>query len=292
MLELADDTLTLRLPELHRDAALHMEFRRTLRSDTPADAARSHDQGRFALRDVDGCVQRRLGRGATPAGVFFPMHQSEAMRFRVATPRGYPFALRVSANGIDAFTGERARNDLLASFANYRVILHTREIGGMRLPTGAVQPFVVRPLVRQATMVEQLTGAAVTSTLHVTLYPMRAARYEALRAAGSLAGAAGARETFGPAAWDQEHRTQFFVHVLNTRQYLEITGRIPPMPAPTAEDYARAGLPWLEQFDLDQRVFAVARRLVSMDEPARTGDRPRAVVSLVHTGAAGRRSYG
>jgi len=289
MLKLANDRLELRFADIHADAVLQVEFRRTLRAAGAESRPAPPDRGRFPLRDVDGHAERVVGSGPMPGGVFFPMHQGESMRIRLHAPAGYPFALQLTAGGVDAFTGRRSSAALLESFENYRVILHTREIAALRQPSGARCPFVVTPLARGPTVEEQLTGAGMGGTLQVTVFAMAAERYEALRACGSLCGAKGARHAFGPAAWDESRRARFFVHALNTRQYLEITGRAPPTPPPTAADYARAGLPWREEFDSDRRVLAAARTLVLMDTPRVTYARRGITAPASHAGIPARR---
>lgn len=279
MLALTADRLELHLPDVHPEALLRVEFRRTLRTDAPLPRDTLPDRGRLPLRDVDGHAERVLGAGGVPPGVFFALHQGEAMRVRLEAPHGYPFALRLTSGGLDAFTGRRAVPVLLDSFENYRVVLHTREIASQHRPGGDGQPFVVPALSRRPTLEEQLTGDRSHATLQLVLYAMRGERFEALRSSGRPAALRGAREAFGPSAWDDAHRAHCFVHALNSRQYVEVTGREPPTLPPTAEDYARAGLPWRDDFDADRRVLAAARRLVLMEDPAPWAGRRAAYTS-------------
>ncbi|MCC6474660.1 MAG: hypothetical protein IT514_13050 [Burkholderiales bacterium] len=267
MLALTDDRLELHLPEAHPEALLRVEFRRTLRTDAPLPRAALPDRGRLPLRDVDGHAERVLGAGGTPPGIFFALHQGEAMRIRLEAPHGYPFALRLIRGGVDAFTGRRAVPGLLDSFENYRVVLHTRELAAQHRAGGG-QPFVVPALSMRPAPAGEHTAERSPAALQLVIYAMRGERFEALRSSGRPAALRAARAAFGPSAWDDAHRAHCFVHALNSRQYVAITGREPPNLPPTAEDYAQAGLPWRDDFDADRRLLATARRLVLTGAPA------------------------
>jgi len=264
MMKLVDDRLECHFPEVHPDARLEIELHRTLRPQS-GRAPASPRLGRYPLRDVDGRAERIRLDGDGPRGVFFCMHQAEAVRVRFAAPRGYPFAVKLTLGTLDVFSGERARGGLAQSFANYRVILHAREIAGRKLADGSLAPLVAASLTRRPSMADQLAGDTEDGRLQIAVYPMIAARYAALSARGSLCGPEGAGRAFGPDAWDHARHAHCFVHLVNSRQYVEITGRTPPCAPPTADDFARAGLPWNDSFEADRNVLATVRRLVLMD---------------------------
>ena len=58
------------------------------------------------------------------------------------------------------------------------------------------------------------------------------------------------------------------MHILNSVQYLEVTGERPPSIPPSAADYARAGLPWFKYYDGDQAVLSELASLAGLDSVA------------------------
>jgi hypothetical protein len=53
-------------------------------------------------------------------------------------------------------------------------------------------------------------------------------------------------------AWDLESATRVTVRLLNTEQHRALTGEEPPPSPVTADEYARAGLPWFDLADQDR----------------------------------------
>jgi hypothetical protein len=49
--------------------------------------------------------------------------------------------------------------------------------------------------------------------------------------------------------WDPDARSRCFVHIADSLAWRAVTGEAPPVPPPTAADYARAGLPWFAWYD-------------------------------------------
>ena len=52
--------------------------------------------------------------------------------------------------------------------------------------------------------------------------------------------------------WQQDRAARAFVHIANAQLFAEITGMAPPPSPITAQDYARAGLPWFDRYDADR----------------------------------------
>lgn len=49
--------------------------------------------------------------------------------------------------------------------------------------------------------------------------------------------------------WDLSHSSRCFVHLTNSLAWRAITGEAPPTIPPTAQQYAKAGLPWFDYYD-------------------------------------------
>ncbi len=60
---------------------------------------------------------------------------------------------------------------------------------------------------------------------------------------------------YGIEAWDQDNGSRCFTHLLNSVQYMAITGKQPPHKPPTATGYTSAGLPWFDYYD-DSKALA------------------------------------
>ena len=57
-------------------------------------------------------------------------------------------------------------------------------------------------------------------------------------------------------AWDQGNPSRCFVSIVNTQQWLTITGEMPPNYPPTAKQYTDYGLPWFEFYRGDAEALA------------------------------------
>jgi len=80
MIELKEDRLTLRFPEVHEAAVLHIDFQRTLRiPDDGKEYPLPAGLGRFPLKSVDDFPTQVPDKWLEHGGVMLPMYQSEAL---------------------------------------------------------------------------------------------------------------------------------------------------------------------------------------------------------------------
>ena len=68
--------------------------------------------------------------------------------------------------------------------------------------------------------------------------------------------------------WDTSTRSRCFVHLLNSLQYLHVTGAEPPTRPPSAREYTEAGLPWFEYYAADRKALNGASKLLGLDSVA------------------------
>ncbi len=273
MIELDRSQLIFRLPEVHPDAVLRIDFQRTLRIP---DDDRVHflppGLGRFPLRHVDDYATKVPASWIEHGGIMLPMYQSEALW--VYFQGEYPFAVKVTTGKIDAVTGEELRPGLIRRPQNYLVIPEQPWLDGYCVERGVIRQFVAMPLGAGYSAEEQVTGRATHGGLQLVAYPMKAEAYERLQTtalkfarsamfmdvaaagyAGDLGLAPGGRmrqEVFHDPHqlldWDQEHSSRCFVHLANSLVWRSITGEAPPTTPPTAAEYAKAGLPWFDYY--------------------------------------------
>ena len=178
MIELQDDKLVFRFPEVHTDAVCRIEFQRTLRiPDDNREYGLPPGLGRFPVRHVDDHRDTSPESWGRHGGVFLPMYQAEAMWLNFDT--AYPMAIKVAAGKIDALTGESWTNELSRRPQNYLTVPNQPWLDGFCVGKGMIRQFVAMPLGQSYTAEEQLTGTAEHGGLQIIAYPMQAVRYEA-----------------------------------------------------------------------------------------------------------------
>ena len=104
-IELRDNQLIFRFPEVHGYAELAIEFQRTLRiPDDNREYFLPPGLGRFPLSRVDDYPDNLPETWSKHGGVFTPMYQAEAMW--ICFHGDYPMAVKIAAGKVNAVTGE------------------------------------------------------------------------------------------------------------------------------------------------------------------------------------------
>ena len=279
MIELENDSLVFRFPEVHEDAVLRLEFERTLRiPDDGHDYPLPPGLGSFPLRHTDDFAENVPESWLQRGGVMLPMYQSEALWLSfmdfMAFDSDYPFAVKVAAGKINAVTGEPWKEKLGRSPQDYVVACCQPWLDGFCVDKGVIRQFVAMPLGSGYSAEEQLTGEAELGGIQILAYPLKAEHYDAPKppAARSLdlgygapgevtchmydMGLAGGGRMHqaiyqDPAPldhWAQEHSSRCFIHLANSLVWRQITGADPPTVPPTAREYTEAGLPWFDYY--------------------------------------------
>lgn len=288
MIELDKDGLRFAFPEVHPQAALSIDFQRTLRiPDDGKHYPLPPGLGRFPLRHVDDFAERVPAAWREHGGVMLPMYQAEALwlNFRGGWVEerqvAYPFAIRVATGKIDAVTGQPWRTGLERDPQNYMVHPGQPWLDGYAVEKGLIRQFVAMPLGAGYSVEEQLTGQAEHGGIQVQVFPMKRVVFERrfpvlpparadrvmsafTRTLGRAPEAAPApamglapggrmkqeiyRDHFDLADWDLGNTSRCFVHLANALVWRAITGENPPTTPPTAAEYTRAGLPWFEYY--------------------------------------------
>ena len=273
---------------MHEDARLEIGFQRTLRiPDDNRAYPLPPGLGPFPLNHVDDYLERLPAEWGRRGGVFLPMYQAEAMWLYFSG--SYPMAVKVAAGKIDALTGEPWTDELSRRPQDYLVVPEQPWLDGFCVEQGLIRQFVAMPLGAGYSAEEQLTGEAQHGGLQIAVYPMQASRYEAMREAyveeplyaampapepelGLAPGGLMRQEVYedphGFDAWDTAVRTRCFVHILNSVQFLGVTGGEPPQEPVSAQDYSAAGLPWFEYYGGDLEALAGATKLAGLDSVA------------------------
>lgn len=301
MIILDDDRLEFRFPEVHVAARCTIEFQRTLRiPDDNRDYPLPPGLGAFPLRHLDDYAARVPESWRRRGGVIAPMHQAEALW--ISFTSDYPFAVKVATGKACAITGDAWADHLNRDPQDYVVLPDQPWLDGYCVEKGIIRQFVAMPLGKGFTVEEQLTGTALHGGVQLVAYPMKARQYEAFQteeAEGAAATAflAPVQDSMGLApggrmrqeisddphgldAWDQRHGSRCFVSLVNSVQWMAITGERPPTEPPTAQVYAKSGLPWFDYYGGDAEAVAgseTLRGLASVSTHAKaTGHAPLA----------------
>ena len=303
MIVLEDNRLEFSFPEVHAEACCAIEFQRTLRiPDDGHDYPLPPGLGSFPLRHLDDYAARLPEAWRERGGVIAPMHQAEAMWVNFHSD--YPFAVKVATGKICAITGDSWVERLNRDPQDYAVLPEQPWLDGYCVEEGVIRQFVAMPLGEGYTVEEQLTGAAVHGGVQLLAYPMKAERYEAVRSnwgalredvlfsaepmvqmSMGMGLAPGGRmeqeiydDPYGLDAWDQRHASRCFVSLLNSVQWMAVTGGRPPSKPPTAQEYAAHDMPWFDYYGGDARAVAgsdTLRKLKSVAQQAKaTGQEP------------------
>jgi len=290
MVELQNDELVFRFPEIHEDAVCKIEFQRTLRvPDDNRDYPLPPGLGTFPMVHVDDHSATVPDAWKEHGGVLLPMYQAEALWLNFSTPTDYPFAVKVATGKINAVTGDTWTNNLHRRPQDYLVLPDQPWLDGYCVEKGLIRQFVAMPLGEGFTAEEQLTGNAEHGGLQIIVYPMKRAHYEKLSARiqmeedhmvcyslepsmglapGGLMRQEIYEDEYGFDSWEQSASSRCFVHILNSKQWNAVTGNEPLTMPPSAQEYTAAGLPWFEYYGESQQAITGSQKLAELDSVA------------------------
>lgn len=177
MLELKNDRLVFRFPEVHPSAVFTVTLQRTLRiPDDGKQYPLPPGLGAFPVRHVDDFASRIPQKWTGRGGVMVPLYQSEAMwlhfdcGFAPEHHTHYPFAVKVATGKCSAVTGKKWSKKLREK--DYLVCPEQPWLDGYVVEDGTVRQFVAAPLGLGVTAEEQLTGKAEFGGLQIEVIPM------------------------------------------------------------------------------------------------------------------------
>ena len=184
MIELNQDELMFRFPNVHPGARLSVNFQRTLRiPDDGRDYPLPPGLGRFSMKHVDDHSDKVSDAWNKRGGVMLPMYQAEALWLSFSTRdvdnrASYPFAIKVATGKINALSGQGWRKGLNMEPQDYMVSPRQPWLDGYCVEKGLIRQFVAMPLGQGYTVEEQITGEAEHGGLQVLVYPMKRKVFE------------------------------------------------------------------------------------------------------------------
>ncbi len=179
MIELRADQMVFTFPEVHAEAALHLDFQRTLRiPDDGKSYPLPPGLGRFPLTHVDDHAAAVPASWVERGGVMMPMFQAEAMWISFQSPSvddraSYPFLVKIATGKINAVTGEEWRDGANRDPQDYLVVPTQPWLDGYCVEKGKIRQFVAMPLGAGFSAEEQLTGKGEWGGVQVEVYPMK-----------------------------------------------------------------------------------------------------------------------
>lgn len=308
MSEHADQELVFHCPAVDEHAGCSLRFMRTLRiPDDGRSYPLPPGLGEFDLVPVDRNAATLPAAWRQQGGVMLPMYQAEALWIHFSSwvhplhGVAWPFAIQVAAGGVNVLSGKpwQAGGPLVHQPQDHVVVPGQPWLDGFSVDEGIVRQFVAMPLGAGYTAEEQLTGAARQGGLQIRAVPMKRAAWQAKLEADkarwgdayglfasdmpaimsqgrlSMGFAPGGcmvqdiyQSNFDTDVWDEEHAVHAVVHVLNSCQWHQVTGRAMPRPPVSARAYARAGLPWFDYYDEKRRALPGSDVLAGLESVA------------------------
>jgi hypothetical protein len=217
-----------------------------------------------------------------------PMYQREALWIALEGADWKPNAVKIGIGRIDALTGETWSETLSAEPQNYLVAPDQPWIDGINAGDGFIRQFVAMPLGGGHTVEGQISGEEREGGVQIIVFEPKPGRFpdqepppQLRTSAGMSFGepmaaampeamgiAAGGRmrqkiypDQYGLHTWDPDQRASFNVRIVNTRDWLELTGEPAPPTPVDAASYNDAGLPWFDLYDEAEGDIAASEKL-------------------------------
>jgi hypothetical protein len=269
-------------------AVLYINLNRTLRVPDVADGGNTRSKLPPGLGTFELVSTQSLGSkfpADQPAGIVMPMFQSEAVWFGFGHNHvKYPFLIKVAAGGINAVTGDVWQDGPafgVGGKQDYVTAPKQPWIDGFKTGEGIVRQFVAAPLGRGLTVEEQLRGEVKFGGIQFVVHPidkeyfervvlperarnpmgrgmvleMCAAPTRSKRSFGSMGLAAGGqieqrieKDPYGAERWEASQTAALFVHIANSKDWQELTGRPMPREPLAARDYTLHGGKWFDYY--------------------------------------------
>jgi len=292
MIELQNDSLNISFTDVHRDAVCTIDFMRTLRiPDDGREYPLPAGLGGFPLHHIEDFSAHIPDIWNKRGGVLMPMYQAEALWLNFNGD--YPMAIKVAAGKINAVSGEAWADGLSDDPQDYLVLPDQPWLDGYHVEKDLIRQFVAMPLGNGYSAEEQITGKAEFGGLQIIAYPMKREVYEHMQsrsaqdvdlnsdlidvcccccepssamglAAGGLMRQEIYADEYGIDAWDTEYASRCFIHLVNSESWIAITGRKPPHPPISKNEYAQHGIPWFDYYD-DAKILSGSHILSGVD---------------------------
>ena len=230
--------------------------------------------GRFPLFEVMSYRNRVPDQWLKAGGAFIPMYQREALWLGFHAADWKPNAVKIGVGGLNAISGEPIDNTLSANPQDYLVCPDQPWLDGINTGSGFIRQFVAMPLGKGYTVEASITGEEKFGGIQVVVFepkpekfpdsppapaetgPVKFAAPKTKTEPQSMGLGAGGKmkqkiypDAYGIDVWDQDNFGCVNVHIVNSAQFLELTGTQPPPTPVDVKTYTGNGLPWFDLYD-------------------------------------------
>jgi hypothetical protein len=232
--------------------------------------------GRLPICRVKDFAARVPAQWREGGGVFIPMYQREALWLAFDGASWKPNAVQIGIGKVNVISGAAWQDQLVPQPQNYIVCPDQLWLDGINAGEGHIRQFVAMPLGQGYTVEVQLTGKEDIGGIQLRVFEPKPGRFPdkpprasspgpgpmkmaAPRSVGAMGLGAGGKmrqsiypDSYGIDTWDADNAGEVFIHIVNSAQYQDITGRAPPPCPIDAKTYTQYGFPWFELYDEDR----------------------------------------
>ena len=184
MLTLKGDELFFSFPEVHANANVGIDFKRTFRiPDDGREYPLPPGLSAFPVKHVDDFAGKVPPKWSERGGVMLPMYQSEALwiafheKPAVGRRSAYPFAIKLTTGKVSVVTGDEYKTRELVE-GDYVTVPGQPWVDGYAVEKGKIRQFVATPLGSNQSVEAQVTGKDEHGGLQIEVFPMKAEIYE------------------------------------------------------------------------------------------------------------------
>ncbi|HEV2800400.1 MAG TPA: hypothetical protein VGW12_07885 [Pyrinomonadaceae bacterium] len=266
---------------------LAISFQRTLRiPDDGKPYPLPPGMGEFPALDLENYEGPVPQSWRQYGSVLIPMYQGEALWLAFDAAYWKPNAIKIGVGKINAVSGQDWDFELRDNPQDYIVCPEQPWLDGINAGDGSVRQFVAMPLGSGYTLEALLSGREEYGGIQIAVFDPKAGLFpddapvndfelESARglesvSMGEMGLGVGAQikqkiypDPYGIDTWNQDEYGSVFIHIVNSVQYEQITGHMPPPPPISAQIYAEHRLPWFDLYDEDRGDVAPAEELKS-----------------------------
>lgn len=270
-------TIHINHDRLHIGDRFSVSFRRTLRiPDDGTTYPLPPGLGAFPIHRVNDFHDQVPKAWHKHGGFFIPLYQREALWLGFDGAPWKPNAVKIAVGHVNVVSGEPLSGNLCEVAQDYMVCPPQLWLDGIKVGKDVIRQFVAMPLGEGYTVEAQLTEKDTYGGIQIMVFepisgqfpdnPPPASKQELQKKVhrpviSSLEMGMGAGGTmrqkiypdpYGVHAWDLENYGSVFVHLVNSAQYQNITGKAPPATPISVKTYTEKGLPWFDLYDENQ----------------------------------------
>lgn len=277
--------VTIHNDRIHIGERFSVSFQRTLRIPEDGNVyPLPPGLGAFPIHSVIDYWDRVPLTWRSENSYFISMYQREALWLGFDGAMWKPNAVKIAIGNVNAISGQAWDEALHAQPQNYIVCPNQPWLDGINAGRSSIRQFVAMPLGSGVTVEAQVSGAEEFGGIQILVYEPKPGCFpdqpppelssETRGLALSLLidaemglGAGGQMlqkiypDPYGVDTWDLTNCGAIAVHIINSKQYRELTGLEPPPTPITAQAYTQYGFPWFALYDEEQGDVPAAETL-------------------------------